>query len=180
MEELSTGNSGKRIDVRQRQDPLREEYQTEPGKARITDRARSIRGVETDPFYGFFAPGSQDYGITRPFGIHRAVGGFYDGPNPGDLLCAELATCLDSTQRWIANRLGVSLTSLKVDVRGTLVVDREVPVGMQRMHCEVKLETPEGTDPGLLKHLLAAAEYSCVNLQTLRQGVAVETKLHVS
>jgi uncharacterized OsmC-like protein len=184
MEDLHPENPRGNIDVRQRQEPLRERYKTMPEEARITDRARSVAGVRTDPFHGSFAPGSQDYGITWPFGIHRAVGGFHDGPNPGDLLCAALATCLDSTLRMIAERLGVSLTSLEVDVkgeidvRGTLAVDREVPVGMQSMHCDVNLSTAEGTDPQLVKRLLAAAERCCVNLQTLRHGVPVETSLH--
>jgi hypothetical protein len=61
-----------------------------------------------------------------------------------------------------------------VDVRGTLVVDRAVPVGFQTMRCQVTIPAAEGTDPGLLEKLLAAAEYSCVNLQTLRSGVVVE------
>jgi len=77
------------------------------------------------------------------------------------------------------------LTSLEVDVKGeidvhgTLAVDREVPVGMQSMHCEVELSAAEGTDPQLVKRLLMAAERSYVNLQTLRHGVTVETILHL-
>lgn len=73
------------------------------------------------------------------FGIHRAVGGYHDAPNPGDILCAALASCLDSTIRIIADRLGITLTSLEVDVtaevdvRGTLVVNRDIPVGFQAM-----------------------------------------------
>lgn len=171
--------------ARLRQDPLRERYKTAPEEARIRDRGRAVRGVETDPFHGTAVPGSQDYGVEWPFGIHRAVGGFHDGPNPGDLLCTALASCLDSTLRIIADRLGVKLTSLEVDVtgdidvRGTLAVDRDVPVGMQAMHCEVHLKAGEGTDPELLRRLLAAAERSCINLQTLQRGVPVETRLHL-
>ena len=168
------------VDVRARQQPLRDRYKVAPAEAVITDRARTIKGVETDPFHGTVIPGSQDYGVVWPFGIHRAVGGDHDGPNPGDLLCAALATCLDSTIRIIANRLAITLVSLEVDVtadvdvRGTLVMDRTVPVGFQTMRCHVTIQAAEGTDPGLVEKLLAAAEYSCVNLQTLRSGVAVE------
>jgi uncharacterized OsmC-like protein len=168
-------------DVRERQDPLRERYKTAPEEARITDRARTKDGLQTDPFHGRVVPGSQDYGIVWPFAIHKAVGGDHDGPNPGDMLCAALAACLDSTIRMIAGRLGVRLASLEVvveadvDVRGTLVVDRSVPVGFQKMRCNVRLEAAEGTDPEILKRLLAAAEHSCVNLQTLRSGVSIET-----
>jgi hypothetical protein len=63
------------------------------------------------------------------------------------------------------------------DVRGTLMVDRTVPVGFQRMRCAVTLETEPGTPPGAREKLFAAAEHCCVNLQTLRTGVPIETTL---
>lgn len=174
------------VDVRARQDPLRERYEDHPEEAHITDRARTVDGVEVDPFHGATEPGSQDYGVEWEFAIHEAVGGFHDGPNPGDVLCAALACCLDSTIRMIARRLGVTLNSLEVDVaadvdvRGTLVVDREVPVGFQSMSCHVDVEAADGTDPTVLETLLEAAEYSCVNLQTLRSGVPVETSVEMA
>ena len=167
--------------VPERQDPLRERYKDAPDEAAITDRARTTGGTDTDPFHGQVVPGSEDHGVTWPFGIHRAVGGHHDAPNPGDVLCAALAVCLDSTIRMIADRLGVTLNLLEVDVaadvdvRGTLLVDRTVPVGFQAMRCHVDIEAVEGTDPKLMQKLLAAAEHSCVVLQTLRSGVPVET-----
>lgn len=166
--------------VRARQDPLRARYKTSPEEAMITDRARTTGGVEVDPFHGTVVPGSRDYGVCWDFGIHRAVGGYHDAPNPGDLLCAALATCLDSTLRIVAERIGVTLKSVAVevtadvDVRGTLVVDRDVPVGFQSMRCHVDVEAADGTDPRLIQKLLSAAEHSCVNLQTLRSGISVE------
>jgi len=166
-----------------RQEPLRARYKEDARDARITDRARTTAGVATDPFHGSVVAGSKDYGIVWPFSIHSAVGGDHDGPNPGDLLCAALATCLDSTIRIIAARLRVTLVSLEVDVtgevdvRGTLAVDRQVPVGFQKMRCRVAIQPALGTDPRTVERLLAAAEHSCVNLQTLRAGVAVETSV---
>ncbi len=173
-----------RADARTRQEPLRARYKEAPEDAWITDHGRTRGGVGTDPFHGYVVPGSKEYGIVWPFGIHTAVGGDHDGPNPGDLLCAALATCLDSTIRIIADRLRVTLTSLEVDVtanvdvRGTLMVDRQVPVGFQRMHCQVDVQAAPGTDPNALQRVLQAAESCCVNLQTLRSGVAVETSFH--
>jgi uncharacterized OsmC-like protein len=67
-----------------------------------------------------------------------------------------------------------------VDVRGTLTIDRTVPVGFQTMRCHVTIQAAEGTDPKLMEKLLAASEYSCVILQTLRSGVSVETRFHGS
>lgn len=174
------------VDARARQLPLYRQYKESPRAATITDRAVATGGIDTDPFHGVVEPGSQDYGVTWELGIHRAVGGFHDAPNPGDLLCAALATCLDSTTRIIADRLDIELTDLtvdvsaEVDVRGTLVVERDVPVGFQSMAIEVEIEPVPGTEPGLVEQLRQAAEYSCVNLQTLLSGVPVETSWDVT
>lgn len=172
--------------VRLRQDPLRKRYREFPEEAKITDRAKTIGGTESDPFHGKVVPGSEDHGVVWSFGIHRAIGGDHDMPNPGDMLAAALAACLDSTIRMIAARLGVALVSLSVevaadiDVRGCLVVDRSVPAGFQHMQCHVVLKAAEGTDPQLVQMLLAASENSCVNFQTLRAGVSIATSTDIS
>jgi uncharacterized OsmC-like protein len=85
----------------------------------------------------------------------------------------------------VANLLGITLTSLDVevtadiDVRGTMAIEREVPVGFQSMRCQVNLQTAEGTDPKLVKKLVKGAEDCCVVMQTLRSGVPVETDFHI-
>jgi uncharacterized OsmC-like protein len=118
-----------------------------------------------------------------PSGSTAPSAATHDAPNPGDLLCAALATCLESTIHMIADRLGMRLDALEVDVtasvnvRGTLVVDKAVPVGFQQMRCRVSLKPAPGTDPRLVERLMAAAEHSCVNLQTLRNGVPIETSV---
>lgn len=61
----------------------------------------------------------------------------------------------------MAEHLRVTLTKLEVDVmaqvdvRGTLLVEKSVPVGFQAMQCHVKLETAEGTRPALGRSWLA-------------------------
>lgn len=171
--------------VRERQDPLRRSYRTEPERARITDRARTVSRRLDDPFHGDLVPGD-GYDALWSFGIHRAVGGLHDAPNPGDILCSALAACLDSTLRMIADRLGIELETLEVevtaevDVRGTLAVDPEVPVGFQSMRCSMALGVPEATDPEAVGRFLQAAEHSCVVLQTLRGGVPVECDFDVT
>ena len=57
-------------------------------------------------------------GVRVPVGVHRAVGGLHDAPTPGDLLCAALAACQDSTFRMIANLMNIELEDLTVDVTG--------------------------------------------------------------
>lgn len=173
------------LDVRARQDPLRARYRSVPEEAMITDGGHTESHDLGDPWHVSAVPGAQDYGHRWHVGLHRAVGGFHDAPNPGDLLCTALATCMDSVIRLVASRHGVVLEYLDVtvvghvDVRGTLVVSRDVPVGFQSMECRVRLRTADGTDPALVQRLLAGAEHSCVNLQTLRSGVPVEVQAEV-
>lgn len=163
--------------VRERQDPLRERYRTAPSEAWIVDRARTERGVAQDPFHGTLVAGegSEEWRM----GIHRALGGDHDQPNPGDVLCAALAGCFDTTFRILAARLGVPLEELsvevrgEVDARGTLAVDRSVPVGFQRLTCRLHVRPARGVPPEGLERLTAAAERACVVLQTLRHGVPV-------
>lgn len=175
----------KKIDVRERQKSLIELYKKSPEEANITDHAQTTGVDLTDPFHGEVKPGSEDHGTTWEFGVHKGVGGPQDNPVPGDILCTALATCLDSTIRLIANRFGINLEKLEIDVsanvdlRGTLVVDRKVPVGFQSMECEVNIKGKKGTDPNLIKKLMKAAEYSCVVIQTLRSGVPVETSINL-
>lgn len=168
--------------VQQRQNPLRERYRRAPTEAWIRDGAQTINGCGGDPFHGAVIP-ANNAGAPLCFGIHRAVGGDHDYPNPGDLLSAALAACFDSTLRMLAGHLGVRLQFLEVkveaecDVRGCLLVERSVPVGFQKMRCSVRLQ-PEGqVEPERLQMLLGAAEGSCVVLQTLRNGVTVTAQI---
>jgi uncharacterized OsmC-like protein len=167
--------------AKQRQDPLRERYRTAADEARIIDSARTVMNGSEDPFHCTVVAG-EGQGAFWPAGIHRAVGGYHDLPNPGDILCAALASCLHSTLRIIADRLEIPIANLEVstraevDVRGTLLVDRNVPVGFQQIKCQVRLKPEANVPPEKVKMLQAAAEHSCVVLQTLRNGVPVQTQ----
>jgi uncharacterized OsmC-like protein len=163
--------------VKERQEPLRKRYRAAPSEAWIVDRARTELAVGQDPFHATLVAGE---GSERwQVGIHRAVGGDHDRPNPGDILCAALASCYDTVLRMLAARLHVPIEELsvevegEVDVRGTLAVDRDVPVGFQRLTCRVRLRAGEGVSPEAVERLTTAAERACVVLQTLRHGVPV-------
>lgn len=165
--------------AKQRQDPLRERYRTAPDEACITDSARTAMNGSEDPFHATVMVGNEQNGPWR-VGIHRAVGGYHDLPNPGDILCAALASCFHSTLRMIADRLEIPIANLEVtthadvDVRGTLLVDRNVPVGFRQIKCRVRLKPEADVPPEKVKMLQAATEHSCVVLQTLRNGVPVQ------
>ena len=165
--------------VTPRQEPLRMRYREKPEQAQIADHARAAN-IDRDPFHGAVVAGDGE--VLLDFGIHRAIGGDHDLQNPGDMLCAALAACLDSTLRMIAVRMGIALKTLAVevrafaDVRGCLVVDRQVPVGFQRIDVDVLIEAEGNTDPAQISRLTSAAERCCVVLQTLRSDIAVDTR----
>lgn len=176
-------DSATRPTVAQRQDPLRSRYRERPAEAQIVDHART-GSMGSDPFHGSVVVG--DARLPLDFGIHRAIGGDHDLCNPGDILCAALAACLDSSLRLIAARLDVPLVALEVevsahaDVRGCLMVERDVPSGFQRIDVDVRLQAGDGVDPASIGMLTAAAERCCVVLQTLRSDVPVRTRFSES
>jgi hypothetical protein len=86
----------------------------------------------------------------------------------------------------VASLLGVRLTTLTVevegdvDLRGTLAVERSVRVGFQAMRSRTNLGVAPGASPRAVELLLAAAERSCVVLDTLRHGVDVASDFRVA
>lgn len=179
---------GRPSEVAARQAPLRRAYAQNPRAALIVDRGRTTDRAPGDPVHTTARPGQEYPGerVEIAVGTHRGVGGLHDAPNPGELLCATLAACQDSTVRMVASLLGVRLTALTVDVegdvdlRGTLAVEPSVRVGFQAMRSRTRLDVAPGTPPRSVELLLAAAERSCVVLDTLRHGVDIASDFHVA
>ncbi|MBS1271925.1 MAG: hypothetical protein MAGBODY4_01061 [Candidatus Marinimicrobia bacterium] len=69
--------------------------------------------------------------------------------------------------------LEVKVSSM-ADVRGTLRVDLDVPVQFQQMKAYITIQAADAIPHQAVKKLLKASEYSCVNSQTLRNGVSME------
>ncbi len=165
-----------------RQAPLAKLYNQTPAKAMVTDSAsaKCTSGKILDPLHGEVTVA----GHTIPVAVHSAVGGESDAAVPGDILCAALASCLDTTIRVIANRLRLEILAIEVqvsadvDVRGTLCLAPRVPVAFQKMHLSVVLTTPESTSSKLIKALFQGAERSCVVLQTLKSALKISTQFH--
>jgi len=170
-------------EVTQRHQLLKEEYNRDPGKAMIVDNAVVKGSMLNDPFRSEVEINNETKTKLRT-GLHRGVGGDHDYPNPGDILCASLASCMEGTIRMIANRLEIELTHTKVevkayvDVRGTLMFDKTVPVGFQRMEMDVELAAKQVSEK-ILKTLYRAGKRSCVVYQTLKPNLKIENNLKV-
>ncbi len=164
--------------VQEQQEPLRASYVINPEFAQVTDVAIVEGKYLDDPFHTLVSINNE---LMIPFkiGVHRAVGGLHDFPNPGDLLCASLAACFESTLRMISNLLGVSLkktlvrATANVDVRGTLMLDKNIPVGFQSMVLDVEIEVEQLVDETTVSRLLGATEKSCIIFQTLQPSILI-------
>ena len=172
--------------LRKDQGALRKRYRADaPEEALVTDTATSVAKAGDSPMWGSVQIGAPGFGITTPVGVHRAVGGRHDLPVPGDILCAALVACVDTTIRILSNNLGIPLEALAVDVqadcdvRGTLLVDPSVRVGFTSMRVSVKAIPGPGVSPRQVEELVKTAEHCCVVLQTLKNGVEVNLQLEV-
>ncbi len=163
--------------VAERQAPLQARFVDHPNEAVAVKRVRT-GGSSRDPLHGSVLPTGFP-GSRWDFGIDSKVGGYDDLPNPGHLLCAALAACLDSTIRMLADRVGIELEGMRVDVtgrvdvRGCLAVDRSIRSGFREIGCAVELAADSRVDPRRMSALVEQAERLCVTLDTLREGVPV-------
>ena len=164
--------------VHAQQAPLKANYLINPESALITDVA-IVEGKDlNDPFHTSVSI-NEELMTHFTIGVHRAVGGPHDFPNPGDLLCASLAACFESTLRMISNLLGVSLkktfvrATAKVDVRGTLMLGKNIPVGFQSMVLDIEIEAEHVVNEATMLTLLGATEKSCIIFQTLKPAMPI-------
>jgi len=170
-------------EVVKRHNKLKEIYDDDPEKASIVDSAVVEGENLDDPFHSKVLMNDELH-LPLKTGLHRAVGGDHDYSTPGDILCAALAVCFESTSRMIADRLEVQLEHTKVsveaylDVRGTLKFDKSVPVGFQEMNMEVELGSNNAGEK-VLKTLFSATVKSCVVYQTLKPGIPITKTLKI-
>jgi len=173
------------IDLRSIQAPLKDRYRADPASALVVTEAASVPNDLSDPRHCSVAPSGFPE-VTIHAGLHPAAGGAGDTPCSGDILASALAICEESTVRSVAANMGVELESVHVgvrihwDFRGTLAVDRDVPVGATAIEMRTEIKVKDGADPERAKRLLASAERYCSTLQTLRQGVEVTTDFHLA
>ena len=161
-------------ELREMQRPLKDRYKEESGAARITLQAK---GSEQE------TPLSCSVDIGRAVyeaQAHSGVGGAGTGACSGDLLLGALAACAQVTCQMVATAMGVPFERIAVDVegdldlRGTLGMAKDVPVGFETIRLRFDIDAPEAT-PEQLDALREKAEQYCVVMQTLTTPPAIET-----
>jgi uncharacterized OsmC-like protein len=168
------------VDIRSLQAPIREGFKRNPSSADIKLTVSSAKSDLGDPLHCAIAPESVS-DVTWHSGAHAAVGGKGDVPCSADLLLGALAACQETTLRMVAANLGIELESLEVrvtgdwDPRGTLAMGKEFPIGLTGIRCHTAVSIKGDAGGDRTERFLRSAEKYCVVLNTLRNGVPVES-----
>jgi uncharacterized OsmC-like protein len=158
------------------QAPLKAKYKEDPASARVTMHARAT--VEGDAIACIL---DIDRNCARA-GLHPAAGGTGEDLCSGDMLLEALVGCAGVTLKAVATAMGIAIDRAQIiaegdcDFRGTLGVDKAVPVGFSdiRLRFEVRSSAPADQ----IAQLIKLTERYCVVYQTLKSPppVAVTAK----
>src|SRR5258707_3138878 len=163
------------MDIRSLQKPLKEQYRNDPNASRIVIRAK---GGQTD------VPVSCSVDIGRAIynaEAHQGVGGAGTGACSGDLLLGALAACAQITCQMVAAAMSIPTERIEVtvegalDLRGTLGISKDVPVGFEDIHLHFDVAAPTAT-PEQMRGLREKTEQYCVVMQTLQRPPSLRTE----
>lgn len=162
--------------MRALQRPLKDRYRTTPAEAVVTLRAEAeLSSAEV-------ACSVQTGQALVQAGLHPATGGDGTLACSGDMLLQALAACAGVTLRSVATNRGIDISGVvraegELDFRGTLGVDRSVPVGFRTIRLSFDLDSDCSADQ--LDELIAVTERYCVVYQTLAASPALSiTRSH--
>lgn len=158
-------------DLQDKQEPLKKEYEENPEAAQVTLTAS---GAEQEDARAC----SVDIGqAIYEAELHEGAGGPGAAACSGDLLLGALAACSQLTAQAVAENFGIDVdisveASGDLDLRGTMGVDDEVPVGFENVRLDVTVDgdLDEDTRAALQKY----TERYCVVYQTLENLSGVE------
>jgi len=161
------------MDLRSVQKPLKEKYRSDPDASRLTTTAQGSQ-AET-PMACSVDIGRAIYQAQA----HSGVGGAGTAACSGDLLLGALAACAQVTCQMVAAAMGIPTKRIEVkvegdlDLRGTLGLSKEVPVGFEHIRVSFDIDAPEATAEQL-NGLREKTEQYCVVMQTLTRPPALQ------
>jgi len=162
-------------ELRALQAPLKSQYKEHPDSARVPARAEG----SLDPNDIAIVVDAWHSKVTA--GLHKAGGGSGELACSADMLLESLVGCAGVTFRAVATAMGVTVRGGKViaegiwDARGTLGVDRSVPVGLTEI--KLRFEVDCDADRTKLEKMIQTTERYCVILQTLKAPPVVSVEI---
>ena len=163
-------------ELRAMQAPIKERYKTDPKAAYITLKAK---GSLDDTNIACKVETGRALAVA---GLHPATGGTGLELCSGDMLLEALVACAGVTIKAVATALAIPLKSGTVsaegdlDIRGTLGVAKDAPVGFAQIRLSFAVDTD--VEQEKLDQLLKLTERYCVVYQTIKSGPPVEVRLN--
>jgi uncharacterized OsmC-like protein len=162
-----------KAELRAAQQPLKDVYRTDPRQAVITLRARGELGDEA---VSCSVATGQAMAVA---GLHPATGGDGSLLCSGDMLLQALVACAGVTLRAVATSMQLPIAGGTVhaegdlDVRGTLGVSKDAPVGFAAIRLSFELDTDASDEQ--VQTLIAQTERYCVVYQTIAHPARLTT-----
>ena len=162
------------MDLKSVQKPLKDKYRADPSASKITLKARG--GQTETPIACSVAIGRAIHNAQA----HAGVGGAGTGACSGDMLLGAMSACAQITCQMVAQSMGIPVERIEVtaegdlDLRGTLGISKEVPVGFEQLRVRFEIKAPNAT-PEQLAALREKTEQYCVVMQTLIQPPKLQT-----
>lgn len=157
------------------QAPLKAKYKLHPAAAMVTMRARGT--LVTD---GIGCVVERN-GRTDVAGLHPAAGGGGAELCSADMLLEALVGCAGVTLKAVSMAMGIDLRQVTItaegecDFRGTLGVDKTIPVGFQSMRLTFDIRSPAPKEQ--IDQLIKLTERYCVIYQTLKAPPRIDVTL---
>jgi uncharacterized OsmC-like protein len=160
-------------ELRAIQQPLKDRYRSDPQQAMITLQAQGMLGDEA-----ISCSVATSQGLTVA-GLHPATGGDGSLACSGDMLLQALVACAGVTLRAVATSMRIPIAGGTVhaegdlDVRGTLGVSKDAPVGFAAIRLSFELDTDASDEQ--VARLITQTERYCVVYQTIAHPARVTT-----
>jgi uncharacterized OsmC-like protein len=154
------------------QAPFKTRYRSDPSVALLTLRA--VGHASADLAFTVETPRG-----PLEAGLHPAAGGDGTLSCAEDMLLETLVACSGVTLRAVVTSFGIEVRDARIvaegdiDMRGTLAIAKDVPVGFRAIRLRFELDS-DAPDEKLDK-LIEATEHYCVVLQTLRQPTDIRS-----
>ena len=159
--------------LRALQAPIKQGYRDDPSTARVVMRASGT----VQPSQLTCLVDTSIGQVTA--GFHPAAGGSGELACSGDMLLQALVACSGVTLSAVATAMGIEIHSANItaeaemDFRGTLGIDKSVPVGITSLRLDFEFDSP--AEEVQLQKLVELTERYCVVLQTLAQPAKLST-----
>ena len=151
-----------------------------PGEARYTDSRATAKLGES-----LRVDVEGPNGATMVTDMPGGVGGLGEHPSPGWYFRAAIASCVATTIGMEAEREGIALSSLEVEVdsesddRGILGMDESVPAGPLSTRIQVRARAA-GVDDGRLRQILEVGAARCPVCDATKRAVDVTLEFQTS